>query len=193
MHDPENRSRTRIKRALGVGLGVLLVVAWLVSGGIGQLEKRGYETFVHALNEKSELKISTYPAWFPREEVDIPFVYTRRVSADSVFFQVFIREAGRTAGRTPHNEFVTIHSFAYRFGNGPRTELLRDYEDGFWMQGDDRYSATSLGVPALLYFKETPVTVEIDLTLNGQTYTVEGEMPSYERATFYPRVLDLLR
>ncbi|MEL7363297.1 MAG: hypothetical protein AAFN13_14575, partial [Bacteroidota bacterium] len=79
------------------------------------------------------------------------------------------------------------------FGNGPRTELLRDYEDGFWMQGDDRHNTMAPDVPALLYFEETPVTVEINLTLNGQAYAVEGEMPSYERTTWYPRVLDLLR
>lgn len=174
-------------------LGVLILGAWLVSGGVGQYQQRGYAPFVHALDGRSELKISTYPAWFPREEVDIPFVYTRRVSADSVFFQVFVREAGRTAGRNPHIESVTIHSFAYRFGNGPRTELLRDYEDGFWMQGDDRHNTMAPDVPALLYFEETPVTVEINLTLNGQAYAVEGEMPSYERTTWYPRVLDLLR
>ncbi|MEM6785577.1 MAG: hypothetical protein AAF624_17795, partial [Bacteroidota bacterium] len=93
----------------------------------------------------------------------------------------------------PHIDSIRIHAFTYGFGDGPRTELLANYEDAFWMQGNTRYNTTGTTAPAVSYHESAVVTVEVALTLNGEAYTVRQPMAATTRTRFYPVVLDLLR
>jgi hypothetical protein len=56
-----------------------------------------------------------------------------------VYFQLFVRTAGRM-GRSPHVESVKNHSLSYAFPGQAPVELIADYDQNFWMQGNPEYN-----------------------------------------------------
>jgi len=184
---------SRVARLVRVALALIAVAVWMVFGGFGEYVRLGYAPFVGDLDGLSELSITTYPAWYPSEAVHIPFFYKRRVSPDSVYFQVFVRDAERKSGANPHVDSVRIHSLAYSVGGGPSTVLISDYDRNFWMQDQPEYAQPGLDLSAVRYHPDAYVTVEISLTLNGRDYTHRGRMEATERSSYYPLFIDWFR
>ena len=191
--EPKRTSKSRRKRIFRIILTFIAVAAWMVFGGIAQFVHRGYSPFVQDLDELSELSITTYPAWFPSEVVDVPFFYKKLVSPDSVYFQVFVRDKQRKSGPNPHIESIMIQSFLYRFGSGPATELIVDYDRSFWMQNNPEDAQPLMDLKAIPYIPNGVVSIEIALILNGESYRLQGNLPAEERTRTYPLFLYRLR
>ena len=79
---------------LGALVPVLLATAGCMDATI--LE---YQPLTPELDGKSELHISTYPSGFPGETSSIPFLYKALRTPESVYFQVFVRDAEKKSGR----------------------------------------------------------------------------------------------
>ena len=178
------RSRIRkIHVTLG-GIAVIFVLCALTGVGCVSVEHLEYREYVHELDDKSDLAVSTYPAWFPTEEVNIPLVYIKMVTDDYVALQFHVREKGTSSGRNPHIEAIKVHKFAYQLDDGPEKVVLRDFSDGFWSQQTGNHAErTKKGIP---YQKDSILHITLDLTLNGQNYLIEGEMPAHRRVSRHP-------
>lgn len=164
----------------------------LLLSGCARITKREYAEFVHEIDGKSELSVSTYPAGFPDRVSHVPFLYTALETPDRVYFQVFVRDAAKKSGPNPHVESIRIHSFTYRVGGGLPTELLTDYAENFWMQGDPTYDNRELA--PIPFYDDKSVRLEIEITLNGVRYSIDGEMPGREMSRLRPLpVLTLAR
>ena len=135
----------------------------------------------------NELHISTYPAGFPRVTNSIPFLYKALKTPDEVYFQVFVRDKSVGAGPNPHIESINIESFSYQFPGQEPVVLLSDYGDNFWMQGSPRYdSEETAAVPFNDYWY---LQVRIDLTVNGQSYSIDERIDANTRKTLRPLIL----
>ena len=179
----------RVRRSIPArGLSVLLA---LVFQGCMDATVREYEPLTRALDGKSELHISTYPAGFPRVKSSIPFLYKALQTPDSVYFQVFIREAGKEAGPNPHVESIEIHSFSYQFPDQDPVELISDFEGNFWMQGDPQDNPE--GVGAVPFGEQWYLQLSIDLTLNSRHFQVDGRVQATEREYTRPLILYTLQ
>lgn len=187
------KPRSRAVRFLRVLLALVAVGAWLVFGGCGQFVNRGYGPYVTELDGRSELSISTYPAWFPSEDLHIPFVYRRRVSPDSVYVQVFVRDAEKEAGPNPHIDSIRIESLSVQVGNGPRQVLISDLDENFWMQDQPDSTQTGVDLTAIRYIPDMDLSIDIALALNGESYRFRDTMAATERTTTYPLFMDKLR
>ena len=159
--------------------------------GCGSITHRSYGPFTRQLDEKSELAISTYPAWYPKDSFSIPLLYKNSKTHDKVYFQVHVRDAKKKFGKNPSVESCQINSFSYRLDGGEWTNLLSGYPNDFWMQNNSRYEEREL--PPIPYQRDSRVGIEIDLTLNGTRHDIQGEMPAKEQTSFYPLVLELMR
>lgn len=153
------------------GAAMLLAVAILLSGCV-RYEVLHYTPITLQLDGKSELHISTYPSWFPREISHAPYLYKTVRTPESVYFQVFVRAAGTRAGANPHIQSVRIRSFSYQRPGVEPVQLISDLDEGFWMQGD---SAPEDRTPPAPCEPEQPITVQISLELNGENYQFEGK------------------
>lgn len=172
----------RIFLAIVIGLSVLSLLA-----GCTSITQREYAPFVHELDGLSELVISTYPADFPDRLSEKGDLFEKYESAGEVYFQVNIRDKSKSSGPNDHVESINIHSFAYRVGDGPKTVLLSDYEDNFWMQGNPRYESRPL--PPVPYVPDAKVSIEIRFTLNGTVFAFEGDMPARESSSLWPTII----
>ena len=172
---------------------ILYILIVLLLAGCGQVRHLEYKPFVHDIDGKNELYISTYPAWFAKDSFSIPFVYKKRVTHDKLYFQVFIRDINKKAGKNPNVESIQIHSFSYRIGNNPSTVLISDFNSNFWMQNQTQYNPDAKDTSPILYVDGWTVTVDISFTLNGKDYSIQGEMPSSERTTSYPLIMEIYR
>ncbi|NVJ61118.1 MAG: hypothetical protein HWE27_12055 [Gammaproteobacteria bacterium] len=158
-----------------------LFIALFVLQGCVKVTINEYEPLVINLDGKSELAISTYPSGFARTTSSIPFLYKTIESPNSVYFQVFVREAGKKAGKNPNINTITIRSFSYRFPADDFTELLKDYSNNFWMQGNSQYnSSISSPIP---YDDHWYLYIKIDLTINGKDYLVEETLKANSRTS----------
>ena len=161
-------------RACCIALPILFV-----SQACTTVTHREYTPLIQELDEKNELKVSTYPAWFPKNVGP-----GKLETHGEVYFQLYVKDRQRAAGPNPHVEAVEFHSFAYRMDDGPKTVLLTDYSCLFWMQNNRNYETRDL--PPIPYRRNSRITVEVDLTLNGKRHTLQGVMPSRERRTTLP-------
>ena len=160
---------------------VLLIFLILFLAGCVQIRYLKYKPFVHDIDGKNELYISTYPAGYAQKTDDsIPFVYKKLVTHDKLYFQVFIRDIKKKAGKNANIDSIRIHSFSYRIGNNPSTELLSNYDSNFWQQGQSKYNPDTKETSPILYVDGWTVSVNISFTLNGKDYSIQGEMPSAE-------------
>ena len=164
-------------RACCIALPILFV-----SQACTTVTHREYTPLIQVLDEKNELKVSTYPAWFPKDVGP-----GKLETHGEVYFQLYVKDRQRTAGPNPHVETVEFHSFAYRMDDGPKTVLLTDYPRSFWMQNNRNYESRDL--PPIPYRRNSRITVEVELTLNGKRHNVQGVMPSRERRTTAPNAL----
>ncbi len=151
----------------------------------------GYEPLTRALDGKSELHISTYPSDIARGVSGIPFLWKEVRSPNSVYFQVFVRQAGGKAGRNPHVDTITIHAFSYEFPGQAPVELITDYDQNFWMQGDPKYNPD--GAAPVPVHDAWYVDLKIDLTLNGQRYRFEERVNATRRERVRPLLLEAFR
>lgn len=156
--------------------------------GCAHLKHREYKPFVRDLDGKSELEISTFPAWYPEKGKHIPRLYKERVTSEKLNFQVFIRDRKSKIGPNPHVKTIAIHSFSYRLDGGPKVELLTDFPSNFWMQENVNYDKESAS--QVMYDSESVVGIDIDFTLNGNAYTFNGEMPAHEYSTYTALLLE---
>ena len=181
----EVRTRYRI-----LAQGALAVLAIGLQGCM-KATVFSYEPLTRALDGKSELHISTYPADIARSVSGVPFLWKEVRSPNSVYFQVFVREAGRTAGKNPHVESITIHSFSYAFPGQAPVELMTDYDRSFWMQGSPEYNPD--GDAPVPVHESWYVNVEIDLTLNGQRHRIEDQVHAAKRESLRPLLVEAFR
>lgn len=155
-----------------VAIGALL-------GGCVRYEVVHYAPLTRMLDGKSELHISSYPSWFPRETSNVPFLHKTVRTPESVYFQVFVRDAEKQAGPNPHVESIRIRSFAYRRPGLEPVQLISDYDEAFWMQGQPQYNPNKTEpVPCL---PGLPIDITISLTLNGVDYAFEDTMICAEK------------
>jgi hypothetical protein len=143
-----------------------------------------YSSFVRELDGMSELVISTYSAGYPKRTYHIPFLYEKLVSPEEVYFQVFVRDVVKKAGKNIHVKSIRIHSFSVQIENQPKIVLISDYESNFWMQNQKKYN--NFDITAIPYHSETPITVDIELTLNGIDYSFEGKMNPIKKVKTSP-------
>ena len=166
------------------GLTVLTIVSLQ---GCLDATVQSYGPITLPLDELNELHISTYPADFPDQLKSVPFLYKQIKTPDEVYFQVFVRAAGTEAGKNPNIETITIHSFNYYFPGQPPIELISDYEQGFWMQGQPNYSPE--GSSPVPFNKHWYLRVNIDLTLNGVNYQFDEQIDADTKRRLSPLIL----
>lgn len=151
-----------------------VLAAALLAAGCVRYEVVHYTPLTIALDGKSELHISSYPSWFPREHVDIPFVHTTVRTPESIYFQVHVRAAETKSGPNPHAESIRIHAFSYTLPNQPETQLIVNHEQTFWMQDQNQKTpGSSTPVPCK---PGQSIKVSIALELNGVDYAFERAM-----------------
>jgi hypothetical protein len=168
--------------------GVLIVLLCALTGvGCVNVVSVEYETFVQPLDEDTELAVNTYPAWFPRESVSLAPLYVRLRPDEYVALQFHVRDRQRSGAAGPRLESVHVHRLAYRLDGGPETVVLTDIRDGFWMQPISTYrDRTKYGIP---YREHSILHVTADLTVNGERFSIAGNMPARRRFSRYPIVL----
>jgi len=143
------------------------------------------------VDDGSELHISTYAADFPDQEAHIPFLYRRFRAPDQVYLQVFVREKGKEAGRNPNIESIKIRSFSYYFPGQEPTELIADYDDNFWMQGQPNYNPG--GSEPIPFNEHWQLHVQIDMNVNGVDYKFDERIDANTRRSLRPLILGALQ
>ena len=145
---------------------------------------REYKPFVRSIDGKSELHISTYPAWFPKKQPNSNSINKKIESHDEVYFQISIRDINKKFGPNTHINSVKIHSFSYKLPNESEIEILAGYDGSFWMQGNPNHNGHKL--TAIPYRTDSTLSIKIKFTLNGELYFYEGEMKAKESKTVLP-------
>ena len=166
---------------------ILLFPLYLFLTCCTSMTQRSYQPFIRELDGESVLRITTYPAGFPRGKSGSSIILNKEQSHGELYCQINIKDKSKNMGPNPHVESIKIHSFAYQIGDGPRTELLNDYDYNFWMQGNRNYDKS--GLPPIPYKPNSSVSVEIDFTLNGEKYEFEGKMDATENTSYVPTVI----
>lgn len=139
------------------------------------------------IDDGNELHISTYPAGFPDQEAHIPFLYRKLRTPDQVYFQVFVREKGKEAGPNPNIESIKIRSFSYHFPDREPIELIADYEDNFWMQGQPNYDPG--GSEPIPFNEHWYLQVQLDMNVNGVDYKFDERIDAKTRRSVRPLIL----
>ncbi len=163
---------------------VITLLATLALSGCMDATVLEYESLTYPLDDKNELHISTYPAGFPKETFTIPFLYKAMRSPDEVYFQVFVRERGKTFGRNPHVESILIEAFSYSFPGEAPVQLLSHYPDNFWMQGNEPDKTSPIP-----HAEGWQLQLRIDLTLNGSRHVVEDTVEATSSRSITPLIL----
>lgn len=146
-----------------------------------------YQPLTRSLDGKNELHISTYPSGFPRETASIPFLYKALRTPDSVYFQVFVRDAGEKSGPNPNIHSIHIRSFTYQFPGQEPVNLISDYDHYFWMQGSPKYHpGGSAPVPFNEHWR---LRLRMDLSVNGEDYRIDEQVEAAERRNIRPLIL----
>lgn len=166
-----------------------LIAAIVTSAtGCAKFTKYEYESHVFALDEKNELVISTFPSWFPRFKDSIPFLYRHKEAPQSVYFQLYVRATGTSAGRNPNIESILIQNFSYEFPGQAPVVLISGYSGGFWQQGRPGYDSENADpVPCVDGWN---VRVKFDLILNGTDFRGEHVLHAREVSRVYPLVFE---
>ena len=164
-----------------------LVLSWMAFTSCTSFTEREYGPFVRNIDGKSELHISTYPAFFPKKLSTSNSINKKLESHAEVYLQLFIRDLNKKFGPNPHIESVTIHSLSYQLPNEPKIEILTDYRGSFWMQGNPNHERRDLS--AIPYRPNSTLSIEINFSLNGETYSYAGEMKARESTTTLPTAI----
>ena len=171
---------------------VLIVVICALTGvGCVDVVTFEYEDYVQPLDDDRELAVSTYPAWFPSESVSLAPLYVRLRPDEYVALQFHVRDREGSGNAGPRIESVHVHRLSYRLDSGPETVVLTDFRDGYWMQETGTYrDRTKNGIP---YREHSVLHITADLSLNGERFSIAGEMPARRRFSRCPIVLYYLR
>lgn len=162
----------------GVRLTATLMLAALL-GGCVDVRTREYAPVTIPLDDRNELHISTYPARFPDETSDIPFLKKTVRTPDSVYFQVFVRDPEKKVGPNLHVESILIKSFSYQSAGRPPVVLIEDYDSYFWMQDQPNDNAGErTSVP---WVAGQRLSIAISLVLNGKAHELKTDMQAVER------------
>lgn len=169
-------------RGLGLDRGVCLTASLMLAvllGGCVDVRNREYVPVTVRLDDRNELDISTYPSWFPSETSDIPFLKKTLRTPDSVYFQVFVRDAEKKAGPNPHVDSILIKSFSYQIAGRAPVILIENYDTYFWMQDQPNDNAGERApVP---WVEGQRLNIAISLVLNGKAHELKTEMLAVER------------
>ena len=165
-------------------LTLLPILLPLLVSSCTSITKRDYRPFVRQLDDKSEISVSTYPAGFLREAPGNRPSFEKFETHDKLYFQIHVRDRKSDFGPNPHITSINIHSFSYRMGDQPPKELLSNYPHAFWMQDTPIYG--QINHTTIPYAPDSSVSIEIDLTLNGKRYKLNGNMPARERKYVVP-------
>lgn len=139
---------------------------------------REYAPVEFVLDERNVLEISTYPSWFARDTTEIPFLKKTSRTSDSVYFQVFVRDAKKKAGPNPNVESIQIKSFSYQVADRAPVVLIENYGHYFWMQDNSNYNkAEATPVP---WVEGQRLKVAVSLVLNGKAHELKTEMRGVE-------------
>jgi hypothetical protein len=170
------------------GAAVLVVLLCALTGvGCVDVVTFEYEEYVHPLDDETELAIRTYPAWFPRESVNLAPVYLRLRPDEYVVLQFHVRDRNGRGNADARIKTVHLHRLAYRLDGEPEAVVLTDFRDGLWMQQTGIHrDRMKNGIP---YRESSVLHVTADLTLNGERYSIAGDMPARRRFSRYPIVL----
>ncbi len=156
------------------------VAAALLAGCV-DFRERTYAPIEVVLDQRNVLRISTYPSWFPSETSDIPFLKKTVRTPESVYFQVYVRDAKTRAGPNPNIQSIKINSFSYQVPGRAPVVLIENYDDYFWMQdnsGDNNAQTTP--VP---WVQGQRMTVAVSLVLNGKAHELKRDMIAVERSS----------
>lgn len=168
-------------RCAGMGLVCLLLQ------GCTDTTVQYYGPITLPIDDGNELHISTYPAGFPIQEAHTPFLYRRFRTPDQVYFQVFVREKGKEAGRNPNIESIKIRSFSYHFPSQEPVELITDYDNNFWMQDQPNYNPG--GSEPIPFDEHWYLLVKLDMNVNGVDYKFDERMDANTRRRKRPLIL----
>jgi hypothetical protein len=171
------------------GAGTVLV--FLLLQGCTDTTLKYYGPITLPVDDGNELHISTYAAGLPDQEAHIPFLYRKLRMPDQVYFQVFVREKGEEAGPNPNIESIKIRSFSYRFPSQGPTELIADYDDNFWMQGQPNYDPG--GSEPVPFNEHWYLHVQLDMNVNGVDYKFDERIDAHTRRSLRPLFLWALR
>lgn len=168
------------------------VLALLLGLGTGCMKGtvHRYETKTIPLDAQSELKLSTFPAGFPKNRMHIPYLYRSIETPKSVFFQVFIKDKEKDFGQNEHVEDIVIHSLSYQFPGQAPVQLLENYGENFWQQN---HPDNTLQVPAVPYDEHWYLELHIDMTLNGEDYQFTEAIKADSTWYVAPLLLHALR
>ena len=167
------------------GVGAVLVC--LLLQGCTDTTVQYYGPITLPVDDGNELHISTYPADFPDQEAHIPFLYRKLRTPDRVYFQVFVREKGKEAGRNPNIESIKIRSFSYHFPSQEPIALITDYDDNFWMQGQQEYNPD--GSEPIPFNDHWYLQVQLDMNVNGVDYKFSEHIDANTRRSLRPLIL----
>lgn len=177
------------RRAFGLA-GLIALLCALTGVGCVDVVTLEYEAYVQPLDDDTELAISTYPGWFPRESVSLSPVHVRLRPDEHVALRFHVRDRKRSWDAGSRIESVHVHRLAYRLDGGPETVVLTDFRDGFWMQPIVTYrDRTKNGIP---YREHAVLHVTADLSVNGERFSVAGDMRARRRFNRYPIVVNYL-
>lgn len=163
-------------------LPILLVIVF--STGCAKTTFLKYSEFVTPLDDKSELSVKTYPAFFPKETFHIPFLYREFVTHDKLYFQVFVRDKNKKAGPNPNIDSIEIHSFSYKLNDHDSRELISGFKANFWMQGQH---ADNKSTP-IQFHPEGKIEIDTSLTINGKELKKTGVMKATTQSRLYPLI-----
>ena len=168
-----------------LALSSLCMACFLTS--CAQIKTAEYAEWVAPLDQKNELSVSSFPAWYPDSERVAPGL--KKLTTDQYLaLQFHVREKGKKFGESPYVESIQIHSFAYRLDDSPEKVLVENQSKNFWMQQIDGYlDREKSGIP---YRENSVLHITMDMTLNGTRHRLKGSMPARTRQSLMPNLAD---
>lgn len=169
-------------RGRGLDMALRMTASFMLAalpGGCVDVHSPEYAPVIVRLDDHNELYISTYPSWFPSETSGIPFLKKTLRTPESVYFQVFVRDAQEKVGPNPHVDSILIKSFSYQLAGRAPVVLIENYDQEFWMQDNPNYNKRQpVPVP---WVKGQPLTIAISFVLNGKAHELKTDMQAVER------------
>ena len=168
-----------------LALSSLCMACFLTS--CAQIKTAEYAEWVAPLDQKNELSVSSFPAWYPDSERVAPGL--KKLTTDQYLaLQFHVREKGKKFGQSPYIESIQIHSFAYHLDDSPGKVLVENKSKNFWMQQIHGYQDREKnGIP---YRENSVLHVTMDMTLNGTRHRLKGSMPARTRQSLMPNLAD---
>ena len=140
------------------------------------------------LDGRNELRISSYPSWFPEETSRIPFLYKKTRTPETVYLQIHVRDLETKAGIDTDVQTVRIVSLSYQQEAEAPIVLLSDHASNFWMQGQSANTA-EIRQPVKCV-PDHSINVHVSLEVNGRAYSFDAETPCVVRSRIGSLLVD---